>query len=120
MPTDKKAEMTALTEAVDTFAEELNERHADLVDKWSDHYSERNALLIVMQRPSATVIHGYREWLSNGRQVKKGQRGIRILAPAGQARGEVTQEHPDGKPGRQFFRLISVFDIGQTEEIITE
>lgn len=121
-PAVKKAEMTDLMGKLESFAEELeagygdNDRRSDKVEMFSTRYSERNAMLIVMQRPSATVIHGYREWLAHGRQVRKGQKGIRILAPAGNAKtiDKVTGEETKG---RQFFRLISVFDIAQTEPI---
>src|SRR5918996_439251 len=42
-------------------------------------YSFLNTLLIHAQRPDATLVAGYRVWQSLGRQVHKGQRGIRIL-----------------------------------------
>ena len=51
-------------------------------------------------------------------RVSNAPRWIRILAPAGRGQGaEPTEENPEGKPGRQYFRLISVFDISQTDEI---
>ena len=122
----KAAEYTSITDQLEAFVEELDEddvRIINKIKKFSAHYSERNAMLIVMQRPTATETHGYKEWLSKGRQVRKGQHGIRILAPSGQAGGTdaqpATETTPavDGKAGRQFFRLISVFDKAQTEDI---
>src|SRR3989442_1240099 len=44
-------------------------------------YSARNVLLISLQRPSARRVAGYRTWQTMGRQVRKGERGIAILAP---------------------------------------
>jgi hypothetical protein len=44
-------------------------------------YSPTNQLLIVLQRPSATRVAGYRVWRGLGRQVRKGERGLTILAP---------------------------------------
>jgi len=44
-------------------------------------YSARNVALIHAQRPDATRVAGYRAWQALGRQVRKGERGIRILAP---------------------------------------
>src|SRR4029077_14962989 len=44
-------------------------------------YSFGNVCLIVSQRPDATQVAGYKTWQSLGRQVRKGERGIRILAP---------------------------------------
>ena len=46
-------------------------------------YSPRNAVLIQMQDPGATLVAGYQAWQSKyGRYVKQGERGIKILAPA--------------------------------------
>src|SRR4051794_10088513 len=44
-------------------------------------YSVNNQLLILFQFPSAVRVAGYRTWQSLGRQVKKGAKGINILAP---------------------------------------
>lgn len=44
-------------------------------------YSFRNVLLIAAQRPDATTVAGYRAWQDLGRQVGKGEHGIRILVP---------------------------------------
>ena len=46
------------------------------------HYSFGNTMLIFMQCPNATNVAGYHDWRRNfGRQVKRGERGITILAP---------------------------------------
>ena len=46
------------------------------------HYSFNNTLLIYLQRPAASHVAGYQTWKSKfGRQVKKGEKGIQILAP---------------------------------------
>lgn len=44
-------------------------------------YSANNSLLILVQRPGATRVAGYRRWRELGRQVRRGEEGIRILAP---------------------------------------
>ena len=44
-------------------------------------YSANNIFLILAQRPDATRVAGYRRWQSLGGQVRKGERGIAILAP---------------------------------------
>ena len=81
----------------------------------SQVYSERNAMLIVMQCPDATEVRGYRAWQALGRQVKRGEVGIRILAPAGHRDAEKpTETNPKGTDEQWFFRLISVFDLAQT------
>src|SRR5687768_2140740 len=46
-------------------------------------YSARNVALIHAQRPAASRVLGYRAWQALGRQVRRGERGIRILAPYG-------------------------------------
>ena len=76
-------------------------------------YSLRNQLLILSQRPEATRVAGYRTWQSLGRQVRRGERGIAILAP-------LTRTVPDdtGDEARQIvmgFRVVHVFDISQTD-----
>ena len=47
------------------------------------NYSFNNTLLIAMQKPEATYVAGYTSWQRNfDRQVMKGEKGIKILAPA--------------------------------------
>jgi antirestriction protein ArdC len=48
---------------------------------WFHTYSFGNVLLILRQNPEATTVAGYRTWQTLGRQVRKGERGIQILAP---------------------------------------
>ncbi len=113
---DKKAEIADLISRLEVFTEEFDEDDYKQFAKLTERYSERNAMLILMQRPSAKEIHGYTEWKRHGRQVKKDSKGIRILAPAGHAKvtDKVTGEEKDG---RAFYKLVFVFDIAQTEEI---
>lgn len=75
-------------------------------------YSLRNQLLISAQRPDATYVAGYRTWQSLHRQVRKGETGIRILAPV-----VVKAAEADAAPDRVLagFRLVTVFDIAQTD-----
>jgi antirestriction protein ArdC len=79
-------------------------------------YSFGNICLIVSQRPDATQVAGYRTWQKLGRQVRKGERAIRILAPC---RVRSSQTGPDDTDTPAFrvagFRCVSVFDIAQTE-----
>jgi DNA primase len=75
-------------------------------------YSFGNVLLINTQRPGATMVAGYRRWQELGRQVRRGERSIRILAPV-----LVKKEDDDGNEKRALvgFRGTGVFDVGQTE-----
>jgi hypothetical protein len=88
------------------------------------HYSPQNVLLITVQRPDATRVAGYRSWQQLGRQVRKGEHGIAILAPVTYRRSDSTDPsatadpNPDpGATGRivRGFRVAHVFDIGQTD-----
>ena len=97
------------------------------------HYSFSNTLLIAMQKPEATYVAGYTSWQRNfDRQVMKGEKGIKILAPAPyKAKEEREMIDPstqkpvldaDGKPVtetvevmRPAFKVVSVFDISQTD-----
>ena len=88
------------------------------------HYSFGNTMLIFMQCPNATNIAGYHDWRRNfGRQVKRGERGITILAPCPYRRKEEVEEAAsDGSPAtsvqwvqRMGFRTVTVFDVSQTE-----
>lgn len=46
-------------------------------------YSLNNTILIAMQKPDATLVAGFKQWENNfERHVKKGEKGIRILAPS--------------------------------------
>lgn len=47
-----------------------------------NNYSFRNAILTYLQKPDATYVSGYEAWKEYGRQVKKGAKGIKILAPS--------------------------------------
>lgn len=81
-------------------------------------YSPSNVMLILMQRPDATRIAGYETWRSMGRQVRKGEQGILILAPAG-ARA-ITKVDDDGTETTiaapcHHFRAAHVFDVSQTD-----
>jgi antirestriction protein ArdC len=113
------AERTALKAQLEAFEDaDHNDWVLVQIQHFNGHYSMRNAMLIVMQCPTAVQVAGYKAWQALGRQVRKGEHGIRIMAPAGRGAGtEPTEAEPEGKPGRQFFRLTSVFDITQTDPI---
>jgi hypothetical protein len=85
-------------------------------------YSWGNTLLIHVQRPDATHVAGFTTWKKLGRSVRKGEKGILILAPCGGRKGTTPAEdggetETDGRrrePARRF-RAAYVFDISQTE-----
>jgi antirestriction protein ArdC len=76
-------------------------------------YSLGNTLMIAMQRPDATRVAGYKAWQKLGRQVRRGEKGITILAPM--AVKEKDENGDDTGKTRTFFRAVKVFDLGQTD-----
>ena len=87
------------------------------------NYSFGNILSIARQRPTATRVAGIRAWNELGRFVRKGEKGIQILAPmiGYRRRRDAAEQEPnanqDGKPAPMLigFRAVYVFDVGQTE-----
>ena len=84
------------------------------------HYSARNCLLILAQKPDATQVAGYAVWRSLGRQVNAGERGIRIITPHTCKKREpssdssVATDNSESDTLHLYFRPTSVFDISQT------
>src|SRR5476649_1278003 len=95
-------------------------------------YSWGNTHLIAMQKPEATKVAGYKTWAQVGRQVRKGETGIAILAPvvrrsapkepeatkSTNAQSDQTSPEPNSdKPVRRVvaFLAVHVFDISQTD-----
>ena len=76
-------------------------------------YSFGNVLLIAAQRPDATLVNSYRRWQTLGRQVRKGEQGIRIFVPY----RRTTSDPETGEPIDRVtgFGLGTVFDVGQTD-----
>lgn len=67
-------------------------------------YSVNNSLLIFCQRPDATLVKGYHGWRTLGRQVRRGERGITILAPL--VKREIVEERADPEPQVVGFRAV--------------
>jgi antirestriction protein ArdC len=74
-------------------------------------YSFGNCLLIAQQAPQATQVAGFKAWQQLGRQVRKGERGIRIMAPM--VVRDRDSEDEDAR--RVLFHTVSVFDLAQTD-----
>ena len=122
-----------LEEGVKTlFTSEGYQKYLKTMAKFSS-YSFNNTVLIASQRPDATLVAGYRAWQTKfGRQVKRGEKGIKIITPMKVTETkEVTLVDPlthkikrdaDGRPMKELrdvtiprFRVTTVFDISQTE-----
>src|SRR5690606_33682800 len=88
-------------------------------------YSFRNQLLIVVQRPDATRVAGFRAWKKLGRFVRKGEKGIAILRPQLNRKSATMADvkagkadvDKDGNPVFQWmsFRVAFVFALEQTD-----
>jgi len=84
------------------------------------NYSLGNQILIMMQKPEATRVAGFQTWKNLDRWVKKGASGIAILAPVmppkeKQEKKEGEAEADELAPTPVYFKVVHVFDIGQTE-----
>lgn len=131
---------TALTEEQQAKAEARRERFRNLVSQLAGlspderealaarshpvtieghRLSGHNACLLALQDSCATVVGGFRQWLTAGRIVRKGEHGSMIWAPVkkrdgnGQESiepepGELTNDHPR-------FVMVTVFDVAQTD-----
>lgn len=85
-------------------------------------YSFGNCMLIALQFPAAKMVAGFSRWKELGRFVKKGEKGIAILAPI---MTRAKQKDKDGNDGQEpedrharylrGFRVVHVFDVSQTE-----
>ena len=128
-------DMNSILKSLETGVENIftGDKYAQYLQTMSKfhRYSFNNTLLIAMQRPDATLVTGYRNWQTMGRQVKKGEKGITILAPAPIKRKreqEILDQNNkplldgNGKPKTEEvevviprFKPTTVFDISQTD-----
>ena len=128
-------DMNSILKSLETGVENIftGDKYAQYLQTMSKfhRYSFNNTLLIAMQRPGATLVTGYRNWQTMGRQVKKGEKGITILAPAPIKRKreqEILDQNNkplldgNGKPKTEEVEVIiprfkptTVFDISQTD-----
>ena len=72
-------------------------------------YSFGNLMLILWQKPTATRVAGYRTWQKINRYVRKGEKGIAILAPC------IYADKENETKSHIFFKTVHVFDLSQTE-----
>lgn len=80
-------------------------------------YSLNNLMLILAQHPTAEAVAGYRQWEARGRQVRKGEKAIKIY---GYSSRNVLGKDADGNDELRkiaFFPILSVFAQDQTDPI---
>ena len=74
-------------------------------------YSFSNVMLIMLQNPDAKQVAGYKTWQKLKRNVRSGEKGLKILAPGfSKSKDKSIGEESD----KIYFRCVSVFDISQT------
>ncbi len=128
---DKQQPRTAkeiIAANVQNLIEQLEAGNSDALTAYLDamshfhNYSLGNILEIARQRPDATRIAGIYAWNQLGRRIKKGEKGIRILAPIigfrrkkdEDAEKDITAQNTRSLVG---FRSAYVFDVAQTEGV---
>ena len=82
----RQQQLSAITDMLEQGVSEVftSEKYMEYLKTMSKftRYSTNNTVLISMQRPDATLVAGYEAWRRNfNRQVKKGEKGIKIFAP---------------------------------------
>jgi hypothetical protein len=111
---------------VQSLIEQLEAGHSDALTAYLNamsrfhNYSFGNILEIARQKPDATKVAGFWKWKEVGRSVKKGEKGIRIIAPIvgirrkkdTEANKDITKQNTAVLVG---FRSAYVFDVSQTE-----
>jgi antirestriction protein ArdC len=68
-----------------------------------------------LQKPNASYVAGFRTWNQLGRFVKKGEKGIVILAPIVRRKAENDEDHEEASASVAGFRAAYVFDVSQTD-----
>lgn len=132
-----KERLKEITASIEASIQDLfqSERYMDYLRTMSrfHRYSVNNTILIHAQRPDATLVAGFNRWRDQfGRNVKRGEKGIKIIAPTPfKKKVEEEKLDPDTKlPMRDkdgniimeekeikipMFKIVSVFDVSQTE-----
>jgi hypothetical protein len=107
--------------ALEELAEALSQGRSETLIRYLEtmsrfhNYSFGNCMLIAWQRPDASHVAGFHRWKELGRFVKKGEKGIMILAPMVKHRKAEPDVEPDDESPVIGFRAVYVFDVSQTE-----
>lgn len=115
-----KARRTELNDQLEAFLRRNDGELFEFAKITGGYYSERNGALIAMQAETrgltVTAVGSYGDWQRAGRQVRRGETSLKVLAPAGSR--EVTPADDDAGTAakvRKFFKLVSVFAFEQTD-----
>lgn len=132
-----KEKLKEITDSIENGIKELfaSDKYKQYLQTMSrfHRYSVNNQMLIFMQKPDASLVAGFNKWKDSfGRNVKRGEKGIKIIAPAPfKKKIEKEKLDPDtklpmldenGQPIKEVaevststFKVVSVFDVSQTE-----
>lgn len=140
--TDRTEKLKKLTDRLEqgirsVFESERYREYLSVMERFHS-YSMNNTILIMLQKPEASYVAGYKTWESLGRYVKKGEQGIQILVPCfykkkeeveasdsdrkekGDAVSDADDKEKEAVKEQQeilhtYFRPATIFDISQTE-----
>lgn len=118
-----EARRAQLRELAERVAAMTDAQKAELLDKvgtvitCEGHpLSPNNTVLLAYQADNVTMVGGYNQWHTAGRQVRKGEKSLGIWIPK-QPKQDSESPAPEEKNQRPFFIFGSVFDISQTDPI---
>ena len=133
----REEQLKEITERLEQGVKDLftSEKYTEYLKTVSQfhNYSFNNTLLIAMQKPESTLVAGLATWNKKfNRRVKRGEKGIKIIAPAPIREKEEVEKfdpetnepvlRPDGQPETEEvehiiprFRVSTVFDVSQTQ-----
>jgi hypothetical protein len=125
-PRQRQTAKEIITANVKSLIEQLEAGNSDALTAYLNamsrfhHYSFGNVLEIARQKPDASRVAGMYAWNQLGRKVKKGEKGIRILAPIIGVKRKLKEEAEkdltkQNRPVLVGFRSAYVFDVSQTE-----
>ncbi|HVB56926.1 MAG TPA: ArdC-like ssDNA-binding domain-containing protein [Candidatus Acidoferrales bacterium] len=110
------------SKAIEQLSQALEAGHSETLRKYLaamarfHRYSLHNIMLIASQRPDASHVAGFQTWKQLGRFVKKGAKGILILAPVLQRKDAEASDREEGTERPVVhFRAVYVFDVTDTD-----
>lgn len=113
--TDVKEITKRLEQGVkEVFESDKYKEYLTFMSKFTD-YSFNNTMLIMLQCPHASLVAGYKAWSTKfKRQVRKGEKAIKILAPCTHKK-TIEKDGEEKEVAWTSFRAVNVFDISQTD-----
>jgi hypothetical protein len=125
---DREEALRVSDEALQSLSAALKEGKSEQLTKYLDtmarfhQYSFSNCMLIFAQKPDASNVAGFGKWKEFNRFVRKGEKGIAILAPLvrkkkDESGSDATDSSKSSSDEKVLFgfRIVYVFDISQTE-----